>query len=375
MTQFPVESARALLSEGVAARAFPAAAVEVGTDRDVLWREAFGALQYEPAAPATTPDTIFDLASLTKVIVTTTLAMRQVETGRLNLDDAVGGWIPEWRGRDREMVTVRDLLAHASGLTAWLPLFRDHGGRREYQHAIATLPLEYAPRTQSIYSDLGFMILGFILEDAGGRSFGEQGDALMTQLGIEPLVFRPPPSWRARIAPTEVDPWRGRQLVGEVHDENCWALGGAAGHAGLFGSVVAVGAFAQRVLQTLATDTVRDAKRPTSLLVSGTTLRQFVTKTNVPGSSRALGWDTMLPTSSCGTRMSAEAFGHTGFTGTSIWIDPTRNVYVVLLTNRVHPSRNNEAIRPIRARLHDALMEAVGPGARGHEGPEADVSN
>jgi CubicO group peptidase (beta-lactamase class C family) len=361
MTRLNVDPARALLNEGVAARAFPAAAVEVGTDRQVLWREAFGALFYDPSAPATTPDTIFDLASLTKVIVTTSLAMRQVDAGGLSLDDVVADRISEWRGHDRETVTVRDLLAHASGLTAWLPLFRDYAGRREYQHAIATLALEYAPRTQSIYSDLGFMLLGFILEDAGHQPFSEQGTALVAQLGIEPLAFQPPATWRERIAPTEVDPWRGRQLVGEVHDENCWALGGAAGHAGLFGSVVAVGQFAQRMLQALASAPAPDSPR----LASNATLREFLTKSRVPGSSRALGWDTMLPTSSCGSGMSSEAFGHTGFTGTSLWIDPVSNVYVVFLTNRVHPTRKNEAIRPIRARLHDAIMESLGKKGTG----------
>jgi CubicO group peptidase (beta-lactamase class C family) len=349
------DPARALLNEGVASRAFPAAAIEVGTGRERLWQEAFGALYYDSSAPATTRHTIFDLASLTKVIVTTSLAMRLVEEGRISLDEAVAGRIPEWKGQDRESVTIRDLLAHAAGLTAWLPLFRDYTGRREYQHAIATLPLEYVPRTQSIYSDLGFILLGFILEDAGGRSFRDQGSALIGALGIESLVFQPPASWRERTAPTEVDPWRGRQLVGEVHDENCWALGGAAGHAGLFGSVVAVGQFARSVLQSLTSTPVTD----TPQLASATTLGLFLTKSGIPGSSRALGWDTMLPTSSCGTRMSPAAFGHTGFTGTSLWIDPIRNVYVVLLTNRVHPTRNNEAIRPIRAHVHDAVIGAL----------------
>jgi CubicO group peptidase (beta-lactamase class C family) len=353
------DPARALLTGGVASRAFPAAAIEVGTDREVLWREAFGSLYYDSSTPATTPDTIFDLASLTKVIVTTSLAMRFVDDGRITLDEVVAGRIPEWRGRDRESVTIRDLLAHASGLTAWLPLFRDNTGRREYQHAIATLPLEYAPRTQSIYSDLGFILLGFILEDAAGGPFSDQGNALIRELGIEPLTFQPPASWRERIAPTEVDPWRGRQLVGEVHDENCWALGGAAGHAGLFGSVVAVGQFAKRVLQNLTSSPAPNTGR----VASTATLRLFLTKSDVPGSSRALGWDTMLPTSSCGTKMSPAAFGHTGFTGTSLWIDPVHNVYAALLTNRVHPSRSNEAIKPIRPQVHDAIIEAITRGS------------
>ncbi len=352
MTSFLVEPAQTILREAIAARAFPAAAIEVGTDLAVLWRDAFGTLLYDTSAPAATPDTIFDLASLTKAIVTTTLAMRHLDAGRLSLDDRVGRWIPEWRGEDRASVTIRDLLAHASGLTAWLPLYRDHTGRRDYQHAIATLALEYEPRAQAVYSDLGFILLGFILEDAGGRPFAEQGAVLIRELELDPLAFRPPASWRPRTAPTEVDSWRGRLLVGEVHDENCWTLGGAAGHAGLFGSVAAVGRFARLVLQTLKEVSQRG-------IAKADTLRRFLTRSDVPQSSRALGWDTMLPTSSCGTRLSADAFGHTGFTGTSLWIDPAREIYVALLTNRVHPSRTNEAIRAIRPALHDAIIESL----------------
>ena len=212
--------------------------------------------------------------------------------------------------------------------------------------------LEYAPRTQSIYSDLG-SCSSLHLEDAGhhrSASKGQRSRERHRAAGISTAGVV-----AERIAQT-MDPWRGRQLVGEVHDENCWALGGAAGHAGLFGSVVAVGQFAQRMLQALASAPAPDAPR----LASNATLREFLTKSRVPGSSRALGWDTMLPTSSCGSEMSSEAFGHTGFTGTSLWIDPVSNVYVVLLTNRVHPTRKNEAIRPIRARLHDSIMESLG---------------
>ena len=345
------ESARAVVRDAIAARAFPAATVEVGGPREILWREAFGTLGYEAGAPPAALDTVFDLASLTKVIVTTTLAMRAVGAGRLGLEDPVGRWIPEWRGSDRAAVKTRDLLAHCSGLTAWLPLFRDHTGRREYQHAIATLPLEYAPRTRSIYSDLGFILLGFVLEETGGRPFADQAAALLAELDLGDLTFHPPAAWRGRTAPTEVDRWRGRLLQGEVHDENCWALGGASGHTGLFGTGPAVGSFARRVLQAL-----EYGKAPG---LDGARLREFLIRSDVPGSSRALGWDTMLPTSSCGSRISTAAFGHTGFTGTSLWLDPVRRIYVVLLTNRVHPTRSNNAMVAVRPALHDAVFGGV----------------
>jgi CubicO group peptidase (beta-lactamase class C family) len=344
---------RTVIQEAIARRAFPAAAVEVGTSGAVLWREAFGRLTYDEDATETTVETIFDLASLTKVIATTTLAMESVAHRALDLDRPVTKWITNWVGPDRDMVTPRDLLAHTSGLTAWLPFFRDYEGRREFERAICALPLEYRPRTQSVYSDLGFMLLGFILEDAAGRSLADQfADWCARAIpDAGPLQFAPPSSWRSRTAPTEVDAWRGRLLVAEVHDENAWALAGVAGHAGLFGTVGAAGVFARGMLGTVTGEGVG--------LVDRGIARAFVRRARVPGGSRALGWDTMLPTSSCGTRMSPSSFGHTGFTGTSIWIDPGSNVYVVLLTNRVHPTRENDAIREVRRAFHDAVMEGV----------------
>ncbi len=208
--------------------------------------------------------------------------MKAVDDNRLALDDVVSKWIPEWTGPDREIVTIRDLLAHASGLTAYLPFFRDHTGRQEFQRSISTLPLEYAPRSAAVYSDLGFMLLGFILEDAApvapgfrgvpaavdpSRSLATQFHRLASFFTAEPLRFNPPRSWRPQIAPTEIDPWRGRLLVGEVHDENTWALGGAAGHAGLFGTAAAIGTFARATLRTIAGEPI---------LATPETMRTFI---------------------------------------------------------------------------------------------------
>jgi CubicO group peptidase (beta-lactamase class C family) len=354
------DRASEILLGGILDRAFPAATAEVGRTDGAVWRRAFGSLTYEADSPHTTHDTIFDLASLTKVIATTTLVMRAVDDGLLKLDDRVAAHLREWRGADRDTVTIRDVLAHASGLPAYLPFFRDHTGRVEFEPAVCQTPLEYPPRSQSIYSDLGFMLLGFILEDlrrstgaAAGRF--DPSATLVSQLRriaafitIEPLAYNPPRAWRARTAPTEHDQWRGRTLQGEVHDENAWALGGAAGHAGLFGTAGAVGAFAQCVLRTIAGERV---------LAAPGTFREFIRRASIPGSSRALGWDTMLPTSSCGSRMSPTAIGHTGFTGTSLWIDWERDLYVVLLTNRVHPTRENNRLRALRPAFHDAVIE------------------
>jgi serine-type D-Ala-D-Ala carboxypeptidase len=344
------DAARQVLERAIAERAFPAAVIEVGTSGQPLWRRAFGTLTFDAAAAAATDDTIFDLASLTKVVATTPMVMQQVERGVLAVDDPVSGHLAAWSGDDRADVTLRDLLAHCSGLPAWRPLFRELKGRAGFEAAIAGEALEYPQRTRSIYSDLDFMLLGFIVD--GRLPMAERFALMLSQMGIvEDIQFVPPTLWRARIAPTEYDSWRGRLLVGEVHDENAAALGGIAGHSGLFGTSAAVGAYARHLLQVL------DAR---SGAVRRTTLEEFITKrSDVPGSSRALGWDTMLPTSSCGSKMSPRAFGHTGFTGTSLWIDPEKNVYVVLLTNRVHPTRENDAIKQVRPAVHDAVMSEL----------------
>jgi len=340
-------AAARILDNAVDAGVFPAAVAEVGTASGCLWRHATGRLTYDADSPPATADTIFDMASLTKVIATTTLAMRHVDAGLTPLELPIAAALRTWRGTDRESVTVRDLLEHASGLTAHLPFYRDHVGRAEFEPAICRLPLEYEPRRESVYSDLGFILLGFILadRDPAGNELPAQFDAIAVRRGWGDLQFHPPAGWRPRTAPTERDPWRGRTLVGEVHDENAWALGGAAGHAGLFGTVGAVGRFARDVLAGSHGD---------GPLAARATFDSFRRRTRVPGSSRALGWDTMLPTSSCGTRLSPRSIGHTGFTGTSLWIDPAADRYFVLLTNRVHPSRSNEAILAVRPAFHDA---------------------
>lgn len=341
-------SAARVLERAIRDKAFPAAVIEVGDATRPLWRQAFGRLTYDAGAPPATDETIFDLASLTKVLATTPLVMQQVERGVIGLDDPVARHVESWTGADRSGVTIRDLLSHSGGLTAYVPFFRDHQGRPAFERAICATPLEYQPGTKSVYSDLGFMLLGFILD--AEVTLAQRFDTMLVQMGhVSDLQFNPPSLWNPRTAPTEVDPWRGRLLVGEAHDENCWALGGAAGHAGLFGTAAATGDSARHVLQVVEGRTGA---------FSRATLETFITRrADVPGSSRALGWDTMLTTSSCGTRMSPRAFGHTGFTGTSLWIDPDRGVYVALLSNRVHPTRANEAIRQVRPAVHDAVIE------------------
>lgn len=327
----------------------PAVVIDVGNMEESLWSYATGHFTYDPSSPQTQVNTIFDLASLTKVIATTTIAMRYVDSGTLTLDDKIIAHLSKWKGMDRAHVTIRDLLNHSSGLTAHLPFFNDYRGRAEFEHAICELPLEYTPRSQSIYSDLGFILLGFILSDlsANGDSLHTQFSHVVKERDWGTIGYRPPPAWLSRVAPTEHDPWRGRLLSGEVHDENCHALGGVAGHAGLFATSEAIGRFAQDTLRAFSGE---------DTFASTETVNVFQRRSSVPDSSRALGWDRMLPTSSCGRFMSPESIGHTGFTGTSLWIDPTADRYVTILTNRVCPTRANDSILKFRPELHNLIF-------------------
>jgi CubicO group peptidase (beta-lactamase class C family) len=343
-----------LIEDALEAGVFPAAVVDVGNAAGSQWSYAAGTITTDSGERTVSPDTVFDLASLTKVIATTTLAIRQVDTLMLDLDRPIKESFPSWSSKDRQVVTARDLLSHSSGLPAYAPLFRNHNGRDEFEDVICSMPLAYRPRTQSIYSDLGYILLGLLLTDgvSDAQPLDLQFRFLAKDRNWGDICFRPPASWLGRTAPTERDDWRGRLLRGEVHDENCFALGGVSGHAGLFGTAMSVGAFAR--------DTLRAIFGATTFGKSET-VRVFCRQSNVPGSSRALGWDTMLPTSSCGEWMSDQSFGHTGFTGTSLWIDPPQDTYVVLLTNRVHPTRNNKKIEAFRPALHDAIMRKRQP--------------
>jgi len=340
-------AARLVIEQGVADQAFPAAAVDVGTRSGSRWQAAFGTLTYDAASPACTAETIFDLASLTKVIATTSLAMSHVTAGRLRLDAAVGDYVEGWRDGDRRAISVRHLLDHSSGLPAHLRAWTEASGRPAYARLIAATPLERPVGSSAVYSDIGFMLLGLLLERIGDSPLDRQFASLVGRT-LDPIQYRPQAQLYERTAPTEFDPWRGRVLCGEVHDENAAAIGGVAGHAGLFGTADAVGRFARLVLETF--------HAPTAL---GTPdlMRTFAQRSAVPDSSRALGWDTALPSSSCGRYASASAIGHTGFTGTSLWIDWERDRYAVLLTNRVHPTRANQKLIALRRVFHDALWE------------------
>jgi CubicO group peptidase (beta-lactamase class C family) len=337
----------------------PGAVVVVARRGKIVLERAFGRTTYEKDAGKVTPDTLYDIASVTKVVITTTLAMILYERGLLDLDSPVVRYVPEFRGEGKDEVLVKDLLAHSGGLLWWTDLYQTFEGktpeesRRGYLSTIYAMPLDYAPRSKTVYSDLGILLLGEVLERVTGKGLEDlANEEVLGPLGMSDTRYRPPASLRSRIAPTEVDPWRGRLVHGEVHDENAFGLGGVAPHAGLFSTARDLAAFAQMMLNGGAFGGHRLLKPETIALFTRRADR-------VPGSSRALGWDTPSPPSSAGALFSASSYGHTGFTGTSLWIDPERELFAILLTNRVHPTRENPKITELRPAFHDAVMEAI----------------
>ncbi len=352
-----LEPVERVLGEAVRDGAFPGAVAAAGTTtRDARFLSA-GVLGESLPAPAG-PDTVYDLASLTKIVSATATAMCLARDGRLEITAPVRRYVPAFRGDGRDDVTVEHLLTHASGLPAWKPLHDSIDPAMPYRErviaAILATPLESPPGTRAVYSDLGAIVLGECLVMAGGKPLATLAwERVFGPLAMRETLYRPPATWRHRTAPTEVDrSWRRRLVHGEVHDENAFAMGGVSAHAGAFSTARDMARFAAEVI---------DGRRGRSVLFPREVTRTFTTRRGiVAGSSRALGWDTRSERgSSSGHHFSAGSFGHTGFTGTSIWIDPERELFAVLLSNRVHPTRENRKISAVRVRFHDALIESL----------------
>jgi CubicO group peptidase (beta-lactamase class C family) len=313
--------------------------------KGVSYHKAFGKRALVPAEEAMTEDTIVDAASVTKVCAGTPAIMLLIERGQVQLDAPVQRYIPEFTGDGKETVTVRQLLTHTSGLRGDIETKSDWTGQQTAVRKACEEKLQFMPGTAFRYSDINFFLLGDVVKRVSGMGLEQfVAQEIYQPLKMHDTGFLPPAARQPRIAPTQRlgTNW----LRGTVHDPTSRYMGGVAGHAGLFGTAAAVAAFARLVLRTFRSET---------RLGSPSLIRRFATRTGVAGSSRALGWDTALPTSSCGTRMPATAIGHTGFTGTSLWIDVERGFYAVLLTNRVHPTRTNEQLIALRPKLHDAL--------------------
>jgi CubicO group peptidase (beta-lactamase class C family) len=342
-----------VVERGIKAGGYPGAAVVVGRKGAVVWEKGFGRLGWtSDAASVDAEKTIYDLASLTKVVGTTTAVMILFDEGKIRLDDRVVKFIPEFTGGGKELVTIRELLEHRSGLPAGRDLWRITHTPEEARAAVISSQLIAQPGQYYEYSDLGADMLGFVIEAVSGQPLDAFLAArVFTPLGMSNTRFRPDASLRGRIAPTEVNPPRGYPLRGEVHDENAYALGGVAGHAGLFSTASDLSIFAQMLLNGGVFNGTR--------IVADSTVQLF---TRRAAGTRALGWDTCAGEFGCGRYLGSNAYGHTGYTGTSLWIDPDRDMFVILLTNRVHAAtarRPAKVISDVRSDLADAAALAV----------------
>jgi CubicO group peptidase (beta-lactamase class C family) len=341
--------AQGLLEAAVARRAFPGGVLAIGGSNRASYIVPFGRLTYEPDSPTVKADTLYDLASLTKVVATTPAVMVLVDEGRLDIDTPVSRYIDATGDVPTGAVTVRQLLSHSAGLPAWAPLYREVRGREGVLSRVIGADLECEPGTRSRYGDLALILVGEVVERASSQplsAFVEE--RVFVPLGMRRTMFRPSPSLRNEIAPTEEDRWRGRLVWGEVQDENAYAMGGVAGHAGLFGTAEDVAHLARVMLA--------GGRAGSTRWLRAETIREFTTRSGVPGSSRALGWDTPGGDPYLGRGWSSSSYGHTGLTGTLVWIDPGIDFFIVLLTNRIHPSRENEGFGDVRRAVCEQLV-------------------
>lgn len=344
-----------ILDAAVRDSAFPGAIAVIGTRDGVLVDRAAGRLDWAPS-PAPNVGTIWDLASLTKVVALTTAIMQLTEQGLMDLDAPVARHLPEFRGPGKDRVTARHLLTHSSGLPAWRPLYEEAPDPDSALALVFATPLDTVPGARMVYSDLGAILLGQIVARVSGESFDRYVERrIFGPLRMRETMFRPAPSLHHRVAPTEVDPWRGRHVRGEVHDENAYALGGVSSHAGLFSTAPDLVRFARMLLGGGTLDGVT--------IVAPETIAAFTRVQDRRLSHRALGWETANRTNSGGRLLSPGAYGHTGFTGTSLWVDPEHNLFILLLSNRVNPTRERRGIFGVRVALAEAALTVVGSRA------------
>lgn len=358
------------LKAGVQQGVFPGAVLLVRLRNTIVYHKAVGLVSSLPASPGARLTTIYDLASLTKPLGTVSALVCLVQDGLISLNQTVGSILRPLVNDPIGDVTIRDLLCHRSGLPAWRPYYKHFGvqpGNFTQSHSrekarnfildqIRCEPLEHPPRSKTLYSDLGFMLLGFVIEEKTYQSLAQYcQERIFDPLLANPLFFgtnKGDVSYEGKpsfdVAPTEQDPWRGRLLQGEVHDENAYVLGGIAGHSGLFGTAEAVAVLSGAWL---------GGYRRTHAFFDQELVKEFVTRQNE--SSWALGWDTPSQPSSSGNHFSSVTFGHLGFTGTSVWIDPICDLEVILLSNRVHPTRGNHKINTFRPMIHNVVYEEL----------------
>ena len=353
-------AANRILEDAVTAGAFPGCAFGVLVDGTVVLQDARGRFTYEENSPGVTAATVFDLASVSKVVATTAVAMLMYQRGLLTLDTKVGELLPEFVAERKpddlaQEITIRHLLAHSSGLPSYIEFFKTAQTSAELMRACEQLPLEDAPGARGYYSDPGFILLGNALErmmDAPLDTLAQR--EVFRSLGMDSTCYNPARDIRGSIPPSEDDEIvRHRRIQGEVQDENAWLLGGVAGHAGVFSSVPDVLRFADAILEGHAGS---EAKYN---LFKPTTVEVFGKRQGPADSSRALGWDTPSAISSSGRFFSPHSIGHLGYSGCSLWIDLDARIAVALLTNRTWPDRKSQLIREVRPAFHDAVRVAL----------------
>jgi len=354
-----------LLISAIENRAFPGAVVALGRGSELIKMDGYGTYTYR-SRRRTRADSPFDLASLTKVIATTTAAMLLHERGLLDIEAPVADYLEGFDRADKRSITIRHLLTHSSGLSPFRTFYADNVlTRQAVLDSIYASPLDNAPGDAYSYSDFGMIMMALVIEQITGEDFSAWCQAnIFGPLGMADTGFRPTGTPDPDVVPTELDDYfRNRLIQGEVHDENAWILGGVAGHAGLFSTA--------QDLSRFATMMVRRGQLEGRQFLSPETIELFTTVVDTSFSTRALGWDTRNPypePSSAGDYFGPRSFGHTGFTGTSIWIDPDQQLYVILLTNRVYPSRNNYDYLPVRRKVADLTYEALIGLPAEHEG-------
>ncbi len=344
-----------VLEKAIADSIFPGAQVAIVKDDTLIASRGFGRQTYDVNSPPVTPATIYDLASVTKVAATTVVAMQLWEKDKIRLDIPVKSYLPKFSGGAKDSVTLRHLFTHSAGVHWWVDLWNKARNKEEALNYIYQLPLDYTPGDSMIYSDLGLMLIGQILETVTGKTIDKlAADMIYKPMGMKNTMFNPPKTFLPRIAPTEIGGGMNRGLIhGEVHDENAFFFHGVSTHAGLFSTAEDLAALAQMLLNG---GIYRHHR-----FFSPETIKYWTTRQNMPmGSSRALGWDTPSDqNSTAGDYFSKGSFGHLGFTGTSIWIDPNRKIAIILLTNRVYPTRERGGMHEVRRNFYNEAMKAL----------------
>jgi CubicO group peptidase (beta-lactamase class C family) len=365
-SQYDFTKIHEIILSAIKDSAFPGAVVLVSNDGGVIYEKVFGHFTYDDTSAAVTKNTIYDIASLTKVIATTTAVMICYDNNLFELDDPVEKYISDFAQNGKENVTIKNLLLHNSGLPAFKRFYNNYSSADEiindiYKmplsdeiiNDIYKMPLSYETESKTVYSDLGFITLQKIIEQVTGKEFDVFcKEEIFIPLQMNSTFFNPPDSLQYKIAPTEYDnSWRNKLVWGKVHDETSVLLNGVAGHAGLFSTAQDI----SNLLILLLNDGAFDGNQ----IIKSATVKLFTTRYS-DKSTRALGWDTKSGEgSSAGELFDTTSFGHTGFTGTSVWVDPTREIFVVLLTNRVYPTRENKKLYKVRPALHNAVINTL----------------